>query len=169
MKCWIKPSEKVFLAGVYLGVLTCTTSLWSRKMERHCYQEHFIFMQHVWRDELKFLSTSLRKTDLIEKLGKKKLGEGKGSRYHVKKHAWRSVDKHPHCQSAGELGHLIIQIVSNLQWFWFRIFQLYKGEKAICIQKKPYFRFEFSPFPGLAICCRILSHDAGQRQWDVFA
>ena len=111
-------------------------------MERHCHQEHFIFMQHVWSDELKFLNTSLRKTHLIEKLGRKKLGEGKGSRYHIEKHVWKSAGKRPHCQSAGELGPLIIQMVPKLQWFDLEFFNFMMVQKQQAFSRNCTSNFE---------------------------
>jgi hypothetical protein len=48
---------------------------------------------------------------------------------------------------------------------WLTIFQFHYAAKMICIQWKPCFEFWIVFFSGLVICGRVLSYDAGQRQW----
>lgn len=66
-----------------------------------------LFVGRAWRIELMFSNTGFRKTDLMGKLGKQRLGEEKGSRCQEES---LSVNKLVRSRHVGGLSHLIIGI-----------------------------------------------------------
>lgn len=55
-----------------------------------------------------------------------------------------------------------IQRVSNLRWFDLGFFDFMMVKKPYALGRNHTLNLEFGPFPGLVICSRMLSCDAGQ-------
>lgn len=67
-------------------------------------------MGHVWRIELMFSNAGLRKTDLMHKQGKQRLGKGKGGRCQVES---LSASELVHSPLVVGLSHLIMGITET--------------------------------------------------------
>lgn len=56
---------------------------------------------------------------------------------------------------------LAVHMVPDLWWFYLRFFDITIVWKCHTFSRNCAWNFEFWPFPGLDLCGKVLSHDAG--------